>query len=407
MTCVVLQTQVFGYLDPGSGNVLINIVLGGVGALLYSLKGLFYHLSGQKDVKNNVVHDIVLFNEGNQYKSTFNPLIEELIKKKRHFFYYTLDVEDSALSIDSEYMTSKFLGYGIFASLAFYKLKGSVLLSTTPNIGTPEYPLKKPAAISNMVHVFHSVSDISIYMKSSLDFYDIVIMPGDFTKDSIRQIEKVRNLPTKKLLSLGLPYLDELVQNCDRQEKCDTRTVLIGSSWGNKGCLKTYGSTFISNIAEAGYDVIVRPHPQSVKTEQKMLQSIKKTLSKYRNVVWDETISPTDSMNKADILISDTSAIRFDFAFIYEKPVITLDIPADEMRAYERTYLNNIWSDTSGHDIGYVIQRDNISEISDYIRKALRAFNPSKIQGYRDKTIANYGNSAAPIVNFIIEAAKV
>ena len=41
-------------------------------------------------------------------------------------------------------------------------------------------------------------------------------------------------------------------------------------------------------------------------------------------------------MNKSNILISDTSSIRFDFLFVHKKPVITLDINRDEMKGYER-----------------------------------------------------------------------
>ena len=44
-------------------------------------------------------------------------------------------------------------------------------------------------------------------------------------------------------------------------------------------------------------------------------------------------------MNKSNILISDTSSIRFDFLFVHEKPVITLDINKDEMKGMKENFL--------------------------------------------------------------------
>ena len=44
-------------------------------------------------------------------------------------------------------------------------------------------------------------------------------------------------------------------------------------------------------------------------------------------------------MNNADLLISDTSSIRFDFLFVHEKPVITLDVKSNQMQGFERAFI--------------------------------------------------------------------
>jgi hypothetical protein len=408
---ILIPTTAHAYLDPGTGNIIINVLIGGLAAFLYSLKGLFYRIiKGRKNTNQvpKTYREIVIFNEGKQYWGTFKPVINSLISKKRYFSYYTLDIEDPALSIESEYMQSRFLGYGWWARFRFLRLEGSIMLSTTPNIGTPGYPLKRPSKIKKLIHVFHSINDISAYRKGSLDNYDVVIMPGDFQAKSIREIEKVRSLRTKELIALGVPYLDDLV-SCKKDTVYDknAKTVLIGSSWGTKGCLQSYGSSFIRYIAVAGFNVIIRPHPQSVKTEQPLLAKIKSELDGIRNVIWDETISPAESMNRADILISDTSSIRFDFAFIYEKPVITLDIRADEMPGYERDDMKEIWTDTSSHEIGYVIERNEIHDLVPAIKRALENFDTSTLRAIRERTIANYGKSGEAIAEYLCKSESV
>ena len=46
-------------------------------------------------------------------------------------------------------------------------------------------------------------------------------------------------------------------------------------------------------------------------------------------------------MRKSDLLISDTSSIRFDYYFIYKKPIITLEINDFNMKEYEYHDLKN------------------------------------------------------------------
>ena len=105
---------------------------------------------------------------------------------------------------------------GIRAKISYIKfslIEAEYLLSTTPNLGTPGYPYKKPKLVKNLVHVFHSISDISIYKKGSLDHYDSVILVGEFQIKSIRELEKKRGLKQKELLPLGVPYIDHLIKS--------------------------------------------------------------------------------------------------------------------------------------------------------------------------------------------------
>ena len=101
-------------------------------------------------------------------------------------------------------------------------------------MGLPGYPYKKPKLVKNLVHVFHSISDISIYKKGSLDHYDSVILAGEFQKKSIRELEKKRGLKQKNFfLPLGVPYIDHLIKS-KRVISLSKTTILIGSSWGKK-----------------------------------------------------------------------------------------------------------------------------------------------------------------------------
>lgn len=397
--------SVFAYLDPGSGSAIISVVTAAIGSLWYFLMSVFYRLTGKKPSNQSVVskeNSLVIFSEGRAYWGTFRPLIEELIKQRIPFHYRTLDLHDPALMIESQYMESKRLSLNSFSLAELKNIKAPVMVSTTPNIGTKGFPITKPAGVGNLIHVFHHVGDISIYKKNSLDHYDSVILVGDFQEKSIRNLEKSRNLKQKKLISLGLLYLDDLYQNLP-QSKCaheDRPTILIGSSWGKKGCLQTYGTEFINSLANAGFNIIIRPHPQSAVSEPTFIAQCKRE-TKNPHVKWDEKISPSESMHKSQLLISDTSSLRFDYAFLYEKPIITLEIPRGNLTEFEAIDLDEHWHESAAHKIGKIVDGEKIMDIADIVSDVIKTRSSSDLQSFRQQTVMNFGKCAPNIVNYI------
>jgi hypothetical protein len=316
---------------------------------------------------------LLIFSEGKTYWSTFHPIINELIKQKKHFRYITLDVHDPALCIDSKFMHSK-LYYRTqlsFAQLA--KIKAPVMLATTTNIGSPGYPMKRPLQVGSLVHIFHAMSNISNYKMGSLDYYDVVLMIGDHEKTPIRTVESARQTKKKELVTCGLPYLDDLYKQKQEAEKIEAApskvntTILVAPSWGSKGCFSEYGIDFVENLSQAGFSIIIRLHPHSYNFD------------------------------------SDTSSIRFDFAFLYNKPVITLDIPKESREEFEAIYLDQPWAEMVSSQIGSVVTHKSIDRLTEIVKSTLKDFSRQKLQDLRDTTIANFGNSAPKIVTYLFE----
>ena len=400
----LLSGVLYAYLDPGTGTALINIVISGFVAIGYGMKELIIRLirKNKKELKEKMERknqiSISIFSEGKQYWNSYKAIIDELIKSKIVFNYYSIDIEDPALLIENEFINSRFLRYGISSRAKFMAIKGDILLTTTPNIGAEGY-LPRPKNVKRMIHFFHSVSDISIYKKHSLDFYDEVYMAGGFQEKAIREIEKKRGIKTKKLTPLGLPYLDELLKGkVSSSNESPNKTILIGSSWGKKGLLNYYGTNFIKKLAKGDVNIIFRPHPQSLKSEKSLIKKYKRELKNIPNVCWDEAVDPNPSMSIADLLISDTSSLRYDYAFIYCKPVITLKIPLSAMPGYERDDISSILIDEASREIGYVLNSEELIDIEKYILKINNEFDVVRMKNLRDSIVSNYGCSASAIV---------
>ena len=403
------MTPVLAYLDPGSGSALVGTVIAVAGAALYSLKSFFYRLI-RKETIQEVKPDIAIFSEGKNYWGTFREIVEELLARKVHFAYYTMDLHDPALLIDSDYMHSRLFDKNKAASFQkLAKVEAKVMLATTPNIGTPGYPLARPKGVKTLVHVFHAFADISAYHIGSLDNYDIVFSVGPQQERPIREVEKARGLKAKKIVPIGLPYFDAQYHalHASTRSACPTqsKTILVGPSWGAKGLLTEYGTGFIVKLSEAGFNVIVRPHPHSYLAEVEFIARCKAETEKCANVVWDSETVGTKSMMASDLLISDTSSIRFDYAFLYEKPVITLDIPREKQMEYEGQFMSEIWTDSAAKRLGRVLTHSDIDDIVSIVNGVLESGAANGVRAFREETISNLGTSAKTIVDELVSLA--
>ena len=411
--------MILAYLDPGSGSALVGTLIAVAGAALYSLKSLFYRLISKKSDLHSpppphISTSIAIFSEGKNYWGTWRLIVEELLSRKVHFAYYTMDLHDPALLIDDEHMHSRLYDKNKAASYQkLSRIKAKVLLATTPNIGTPGFPIRRSKDVTRMLHVFHAFADISAYHLGSLDHYDAVLTVGPHQEKYIREVEKARGLKAKEILPVGLPYFDAqylALADIRTFEHSNIRTILVAPSWGAKGCLTEYGIGFVKELAEAGYDVIVRPHPQSFIAEAEFMAKCQAETASYKNIVWDREPVGSVSMEKSDLCISDTSSIRFDYAFLYGKPVITLDIPKTSQQEYDGVYQKTQWVDDAAPKLGCVLNHETIGSICAEVEKLTSAvhlhLDSPPLHAFRAETITNLGTSAKAIADVLVKEVE-
>jgi hypothetical protein len=402
----------FAYLDPGTGNALVAALFGLIGSVLFFSKNLYYKIkskiTGKKFTTKNPKR-LAFFSEGRRYWSSYKDIINELIKKKIHFTYYTQDMDDPAFSIvgwgnadeDMDAFDVKYVGKGNKGYAAVSALKEPFLVTTTPNIGTAGYPIKRPKACSNLIHIFHTISCVAGYHKYSLDCFDTAILSGkEFEKD-IRTLEQKRGLPAKFLPIGGLPYMDNLIKRAtELDQHTDGKTVLVASTWDKRGLLRTYGSGFIKAIAAAGYNVIVRPHPYSYVFEADFINGLKEELKNLENVSFDDEIDNLKSLARADILIADVSGVRLDFIFAFNRPVISLETGFEGYDEYEYSDLESYWDVEIGKKMGAFLKKDEVGAIVEKIKENIGK-SPSDID--KESIVANIGSSASIIADQIVE----
>lgn len=398
------------YIDPGTGSMLFSIFIGLATTLYFVIKALFikfkYVFSAKKDSLVEVVTSpIVIYNEGKQYCSLFYPILREFEKRHESVLYLTSYEDDLYLNQSSEYVKAEFIGKGnkAFAKLNF--LSCDVLLLTTP--GLDVYQLKKVKTVKHYSHIVHMPSDATTYRLFGLDYFDSVLLSGDYQKKDIQYLENLRNLEKKELVTVGCPYLDEAFTNLNKYEKTDEFTVLVSPTWGPSGLLSKYGQKLLESLATTGWKIIVRPHPQSKSSEADLLEKLTEHFKDNKNIIWDYEKDNMIAMSKSDIMISDFSGIIFDYVFLFNNPLLFVDVNFDKTPYDLDDLPHEAWQFETLNKIGVQIKEEDFSNIKNIIENSV-----SSEQLINNRQIAKneawmYQNeSARRVVDFLISKKK-
>lgn len=395
------------YIDPGTGSMLFTVLLGIIGAAIYSLRMLFikirFKLSGGKIEVNNKKIPFVIFSDDKRYWSVFEPICRELDKRGQDVVYLTASPDDGALVSSYSHLKAECIQNEnkMYTRLNF--LNATIVLSTTP--GLDVYQWKRSKDVQYYVHIPHAANDITLYRMFGIDYYDAIMLSGDYQMSDIRSLEKLRDLPGKELVKVGIPYMDEMAARLQREGAAleHPRTVLLAPSWGPSAIFGSYGGEIIKELLQTGYHIIVRPHPQSFISEKDMIEKLMREYPESEQLEWNRDTDNFDVLNRSDILISDFSGVIFDFALVYDKPVIYTE-PRFDLGLYDAWWLNKqLWTASALERLGCQLDNKNVKSLKDIIDGCLEeskyAYGRRTV---KEETWANSGQGAKYVVDYLL-----
>lgn len=384
------------YIDPGTGSMLITILLGIIGTAVYLFKNIWLKLKfvltrGRQEKSAMDKLPIVFFTDDKRYWNVFKPVIEELSRRGLETYYYTASEADPALDQEYEHVTFKYIGSGNKAYSFMNLINAYVVVSTTPSLDVFQWKRSREADF--YVHMLHAASDASMYRMFGIDYYDAIMISGEYQGRQVRELERLRHLPEKELPMVGIPYMDEMLKRVKAAEKSDasgdeasgkkTRTVLLAPSWGASGILTKYGESFLKALKDTGYNIIVRPHPQSFTSEKEMIEGLMAKFpddgDKFR---WDRSNDNFDVLKNSDIMISDFSGVIFDYALIFDKPFIYTASSYDKS-PYDCDWIDEeLWTYSILPHIGIELAEDQFGNMKKVIDECISS---DKLAAGRDK----------------------
>ena len=431
---LVYTPSTYAYLDPGTGSMLLAVIVGVLSTLLFVLRGLLLRIGTllykKADKKTNAQYNtIVCYSEGAGYWNVFKPLIDMLAKNKQFVTYLSSDETDLGLTYNSEFVHTLYIGTGNKAYTYLNFLRANICVLTTPNLDTLQ--IRKSKNVLHYTHLVHAPTDFHLYKLYAFDFYDSVMISGNAQKLSLRFLETLRNTTKKPVYPVGCTYLDVLKEKKIQYDagndsgnkignvagnqidnvagnNSGKKTLLIAPTWGTSGLLYIAGKHIIQSVLNGNYNIIIRPHPQSLKVEKALIDDIKSHFSECAEVEWDTSPDNFSAMAKADILLSERSGILFDFAFIFENPVITYKTPSvlEAMEGYDIPW--NAWELDVFADMGAIVEHDTLHNIDTIINKCLeqKATYQENIRTIRDTHLYNFGEAGIASANAMLEIQK-
>ena len=364
------------YIDPGTGSALFSIIIGLAAAVYFLFQALFIKfkvfITGGK-AKHGAKNKFVIYAEDKRYWTLFKPIVEEFEKREIEILYLTSSQDDPVFETGCKYVKAEYLGEGNKAFTRLNFLSADFVLSTTPGLNV--YQWRRSKMVKHYGHIFHTPVEAPMYELFGMDYFDSILIPGhDSQIEYIRNLEKIRNLPKKQIVTVGCPYLDEYAKKMASipPEESHIFTVLVSPSWGKTALLSRFGKKLLDPLAKTGWRIIVRPNPQSLIVEKELIERLSKRYAEISCLEWDFKIENIFSLKKADVMISDYSNIMLDFIFLCNKPVLyvseKLDLRTrDAFHAYETQ--DEFWTFQKLKKMGIELKQEMFEALPDLISR--------------------------------------
>ena len=343
---------------------------------------------------------IVFYAENKASMDYFGSLISELTEKMNLQICYVTSVKDDPiLDTKNQRILPFYIGDGTVRTKFFLTLKAKILVMDMPDLD--QFHIKRSKIYPvHYVYLFHSMFSIHSYLrKGAIDNYDTIFCVGPHHVNEVRETEKIYELKPKNLVKYGFGRLDTLLQKKENFQVTNSNTrdlIIIAPSYGGNNLLEKCGIKLIEILLKTNFRVMLRPHLRTLRDSTKLIGSINEKFEKNPNFILEKGDIPFDSYHNSKCMISDWSGISLEYAFIFERPVIFIDVP--------KKVLNPNSSDISlepieisiRKKIGHVVLPNNLEEIPLIIKdleKNAQIFN-KQIKEILSKTVYNIGESA-------------
>lgn len=359
----------------------------------------------------NINNEIIIYSESYNFWGHFEKIVKKLyINYNKKIIYLTSDNQDKLLNNPPYEITSFYIGSGIIRTILFLKLKGPLVIMTMPDLEV--FHIKRSPEVLHYAYFFHSINSCHMaYRPHAFDFYDSIFTVGPRHDLEIRSLENNNRSPTKKIIQFGYPRLESLIENYQSlilsrtASKPERIKILIAPTWGKNSLIERHGGQFISSLINYGFDVTLRPHPETIKRCPNLIKKISKNYEKNSNFTLQSEVSSSQSLFDAHLMISDYSGAALEFSLATFKPVLFVNVPRkiNNIKYYEHKLepLEVLLREK----MGIIINEENLDKISSHIYPLLSDYKIYKenITQLRNQYIYNLGKSSENGVLAIIE----
>ena len=339
---------------------------------------------------------IVFYAENKASMNHFRTLITELTEVKGLKICYVTSVKnDKILSSNNEKILSFFIGDGIARTKFFIELKAKILIMDMPDLNSFHIKRSKVFPV-HYIYIFHSMFSIHSYLrKGAIDSYDTIFCVGKHHVNEILETEKIYNLKPKKLVEYGFGRLDTLLNEKKEinQNNFEKNLIIMTPTYGKDNFLEICGIEIINILLDSNFKVLLRPHFRIFQETPELINKIKKTFEDHKNFRLEDGIISKEDFHSSKYLISDWSGISMEYAFVFERPVIYIDVPQKIMND-EMEKIPLIPLEVSIREkIGFLLDIKKLEKLPEIIH-GIDNERSRQIKNICSETVFNIGKSA-------------
>ena len=346
----------------------------------------------------------------------YEPIVSELLGRHgRELAYLTSSESDPLLSDAPAGMHVFNIGEGAKRGFTFQTMEAGVVVATVPQLGTKLLPKSRLTDSLGIQHLYvhHSMASTHmIYEPDGFDFYEAILCVGPYMVAETRRREELQGLPAKELIEHGYGRLDTIIER--RAELTDAQRapneqplVVVAPSWGPHCLFESCGEAVIEALLATGAAVIARPHPITRKHTGASIDKLAERFAGDPNFSLEENVASQDSLQRADLMVSDWSGAALEFAFGTERPVLFIDVPRKiNNPGYEELGIEPFEA-TVREQIGKVVAPGDAEQIAAAVTELVgnRDGWIDSIRSAREANIYNVGRSGAAAADVIAEKA--
>ncbi len=296
---------------------------------------------------------LVFYSESDGFYKYYKGTIEYLLTwSDLPIHYVTSDPNDQIFELEQKHATLHAYFIGEKKLIPFMmKMDADIVVMTMPDL--ENYHIKRSYVRKDIeyIHFPHGVDSSNLTLRTGgLDHFDTIFCPGKHIKEEVAKTEELYHLPKKKLVECGYSLIDEMIEaysNSSKQPNTLTE-ILIAPSWQNDNILDSCLETILDILRDnTNYNITVRPHPQEVKNKRSYINVLLQRYKETSNVTIQTSFSANDTVFSADLLITDWSAIAYEYSYTTKKPVLFINTPMKIMNPeWEKINVTpfNIWT---------------------------------------------------------------
>lgn len=396
--------------------------LAGLEGLGKNKKGIFAHNPYAKKERADYKRffsiankHFVVYSEGSGYYKYFKNIVEYILEHSNVAVHYITNAPNDLIfekAKENPQIKPYYIGEKKLITLMM-KMDADIVLMTTPDL--ENYYVKRSYIKKDVEYIYtnHGIGSDNLTLRShALDHFDTIFAIGPHIIEEQRALEKVYNLPAKKLVETGYCLLDDMIENYAKMEKKENevKTILVAPSWQKDNLLDFCLDELLGGIVGKGYRVIVRPHPQYVRIYPAKIARI---LEKYKDKIDDNFIIETDfssnvTVYSADLLITDWSSVGYEFSFTTHKPTLYINTPMKVMNP-EWQKIDVVPFDIKIRDqIGAALDVDQLAQVGDVVDKLIKNTSAyyNEIASLKEKTFYHLGHSGEVSGQYILKQLK-